>query len=38
VQFIETIKEPDLEWRFTTPGGAILTLYEILLHVNEDEI
>lgn len=38
MQFIEGLKQPDLAWRFTTPAGETLTLYEILWHVIEHEV
>ncbi len=37
-QFIEGLKQPDLEWRFATPTGETQTLYEILWHVIEHEV
>ncbi|KAF0110423.1 MAG: hypothetical protein FD147_1683 [Chloroflexi bacterium] len=36
--FLETLKEQDLDWRFKTPAGESLTLYEIFWHVLEHEI
>lgn len=36
--FIESLKETDLDWRFKTPHGESLTLFEILWHVLEHEL
>lgn len=37
-QFLEGLKLSDLDWRFSTPAGETLTLYEILWHVIEHEV
>jgi uncharacterized damage-inducible protein DinB len=36
--FLETLKEPDLDWRFKTPDGVSWALFEILWHVLEHEL
>ncbi len=36
--FLEPLKEEDLEWRFKTPRGETLTLFQILWHVMEHEL
>lgn len=36
--FLEGLKEPDLDWRFKTPEGGSMALYEILWHVLEHEL
>lgn len=38
LKFLESIQEPDLDWRFKTPEGESLALYQILWHVLEHEI
>lgn len=37
-QFLERLKEPDLDWRFSPPDGSSYGLYDILWHVLEHEI
>jgi uncharacterized damage-inducible protein DinB len=36
--FLDSLKEPDLDWRFKSPTGESLALYEILWKVLEHEI
>jgi uncharacterized damage-inducible protein DinB len=36
--FLDSLKEPDLDWRFKSPSGESLALYEILWKVLEHEI
>ena len=38
IKFLEGIQEADLDWRFKTPEGDSLALYQILWHVLEHEI
>ncbi len=36
--FIESLKEPDLEWVFRSPRGENLVVYNVLWHVLEHEL
>lgn len=36
--FLETLKEPDMDWQFKIPGGDSMALYEIFWHVLEHQI
>ena len=36
--FIETLKEPDLDWVFKTSRGENLVLFNVLWHVLEHEL
>lgn len=38
LSFLESLKETDLDWRFKTPRGESLALFEILWHVLEHEL
>jgi uncharacterized damage-inducible protein DinB len=36
--FLESLMEPDLDWRFSPPDGNSYVLYDIFWHVLEHEI
>ena len=38
LSFLESLKESDLEWRFKTPRGESILLFDILWHVLENEL